>query len=68
MLTYTDPQGIEKMQNSMGWTLNKNFILYKVVYLFHSYKMANNVRNLFAGFEASSDRKVTAELHVNDKS
>jgi len=52
----------------MGWTSNKNFILYKVVYLFHSYKMANNVRSLFAGFESSLDRKLTAELHVNQKS
>ena len=52
----------------MGWTLNKHFILYKVVYLFRSYNMVNNVRNIFAGFDSSSDLKVTAELYINSRS
>ena len=35
ILTYTDPSGQENIKNSMGWGLNRHFIFYKVVFLFH---------------------------------
>lgn len=52
----------------MGWPLNTNFVFYKVVFLFHSYKATNSIDNLFAGFQSTKDSKVLADYTVDPSS
>ena len=57
-----------KNSNLMGWPLNQHFVLYKVVFLFHSYKVANSINNLFAGFESTKDSKVISGYTIDPSS
>jgi hypothetical protein len=65
LLSYSDPRGLENAQSSMGWTLNRKFVLYKLVFLPHSYKVSNSPNSLFSGFSSTKDKAVKSKLSLN---
>lgn len=66
VLTYTNPEETDLISTT-EWASNKKFVLYKVVYLFHSYKVGNNVRYLFSGFQGSKNKRVDSGIFFSEK-
>ena len=67
LLKHSDKNEDSRLQFSVDWPQNKNFILYKVVFLFHSYKVGNNINNLFPGFWSTKDSQVVSQYNVNQQ-
>ena len=67
LLKHSDKNEDNRLQFSVDWPLNKNFILYKVVFLFHSYKVGNNINYLFPGFWSTKDSQVQSQYNVKQE-